>query len=331
VRSVDFLGQPLVLFRTESGRVGAVAAHCWHMGTHLGAGRVVGEHLQCPLHCWEFDGQGICRRTPAGRPPPAAHQRSFPVVERFGGVFAFNGPRALFPPPAFDVAPERELSFGAGKPVRLRCPWYALASNGFDVQHLQTVHARQLRQPAVVERTAPHQLRLRYVSRVVGNSPSDRLVRWLSGDRVHVTITCWGGQHRPGGEPPGGDAQRLLASCAPPRRRHGIGDLGHRRRQAQAGHAPEPAARARVADPLHALPAARRQGTRGHALPSSAALPEGEPMLQFLRFLHDLPPAAGAWSQDDDRSERPATGRSAGAPRADHPAPPAPTAPCARA
>ncbi|HEX2514875.1 MAG TPA: Rieske 2Fe-2S domain-containing protein, partial [Chloroflexota bacterium] len=152
VRGIELLGQPLVLFRTESGAVRALSAHCWHMGTHLGTGAVAGEYLQCPLHRWEFDGRGLCRRTPTGRPPPGAHQVAYPAVERFGAVFVFSGPAPLFDLPRFRLAPEEELYFRPGPPVRLRSPWYALVCNGFDLQHLQTVHARGLRQPAVVER-----------------------------------------------------------------------------------------------------------------------------------------------------------------------------------
>jgi hypothetical protein len=215
--------------------------------------------------------------------------------------------------------------------VRLRCPWYALASNGFDVQHLQTVHARQLRQPAVVERAAPHQLRLRYVSRVVGNSPSDRLVRWLSGNRVHVTITCWGGSIVLVESRLAAMRSVFLASCAP------FGDGTASEISFIVGVKRKPGT---LLNRLHVLSSQvlftrflRRDARvlEGMRFRPQLPLPEGEPMLQYLRFLHELPPAAGAWGPDDDRSRRPASGRSAGAPRADHPVPPAPAAPPARA
>ena len=310
VRGIELLGQPLVLFRTESGAVRALSAHCWHMGTHLGTGAVAGEHLRCPLHRWEFDGRGLCRRTPTGPPPPGAHQVAYPAEERFGAVFVFSGPAPLFDLPRFRLAPEGELYFRPGPPVRLRSPWYALVCNGFDLQHLQTVHARGLREPAVVERPHPHALRLRYVSRVLGHSPSDRAVRWLSGDRVEVTITCWGGSIVAVESRLGRLRSTLLAGCAP------VGDgsetevrliIGVRRK------------RSALLNRLHVL-GSRVLFTRflegdarvlsGIAFRPRLPLPEGEPLLHVLRFLQDRPAAPPEILEVEDmtpaRSERPA-------------------------
>src|SRR5882724_4041417 len=62
--SREFLGRSIVLFRDSSGSVHALAAHCAHMGAHLSGGALVGDHIQCSLHHWEYDGTGICRRIP---------------------------------------------------------------------------------------------------------------------------------------------------------------------------------------------------------------------------------------------------------------------------
>ena len=190
----EFLGRPIVIFRGQSGTVHALAAHCAHMGAHLGRGTVVGDHLRCPLHHWQYDGQGVCRHAPGMAAAPLnVRQFAYPVAERYGGVFLFNGPAPLFPPPAFRSVAETELRVGHGRPVRLRCPWFAVAANGFDLQHLETVHHRVLREPPSVELLDPYRLQFRYVSRVVGHSLADRTVRWLSRDRVVVTVICWGG------------------------------------------------------------------------------------------------------------------------------------------
>jgi hypothetical protein len=164
------------------------------MGTHLGKGDVIGNHLRCPLHHWEYDGQGICRRIPGADVIPGyARQRAYPVVERYGGVFIFNGPEPLFSPPAFTTAAEDELWTVQGRPIHVRSPWYALAANGFDMQHLGAVHGRALREPPALELLDRYHLQLRYVSRVTGRALADRVMKWLSRDRIAGTVTCWGG------------------------------------------------------------------------------------------------------------------------------------------
>jgi len=217
VLSLEFLGQPLVLFRTSAGVVHAMDAHCAHMGAHLGKGKVINDCLRCPLHHWTYDGNGRCatgfagpgnrngdfggcQTGPSPQPSPGVPgegvrgaQRTWPVEERFGNIFLFNGVRPLFEFPSFEFAPENELRTRIGRPVHLRCAWVALAANAFDMQHLSVVHGRELVDAAKVEHPDPHRLRLLYTSRVTGRGLADRITKWLSGDRIHVRITCWAG------------------------------------------------------------------------------------------------------------------------------------------
>ncbi|QRK09102.1 Rieske 2Fe-2S domain-containing protein [Archangium violaceum] len=191
VRGWSLGGRELVLFRGQSGRVQALSAHCAHMGAHLAHGTVIGEHLRCPLHHWRFDGSGICRAAPGhSNPTGRPGQRAFPVVERYGAILVFNGPVSLFPPPEVG---EPGLLWRTGPPVTVRCSWLPLAANSFDIEHLRTVHHRELWDAPVVERPDPFTLRLRYTSRVIGTGASDRLMKALSGNRIGVTITLHGG------------------------------------------------------------------------------------------------------------------------------------------
>ena len=188
----DLPGRSFVVFRGKSDRtVHALAAHCAHMGTHLGGGKVVGDRLRCPLHHWEWDGAGRCAAGGCG--PGDVLQETYPVVERYGTVFLFNGPRASHQPPEFSCFPEERCLVIPGPPVRLGCPWYAVAANGFDIQHLQTVHGRAPRQEPVLLRPDPYHLKLRCASRVTGGSVVDRIIRRLSGDCIRLEITSFGG------------------------------------------------------------------------------------------------------------------------------------------
>ncbi len=184
----------VVLFRAESGAVGALAPHCWHMGAHLGNGCVAGERLQCALHHWEWDRDGRLGRVPGVDDTPSSpRQPGYPVEERLGGIWVWMGGGTPTPLPGFDTFAEGELLTAHGRAVRLRCAWYAPAANGFDEQHLSTVHGRALRERPQVEVPEPHRLRMRYLSRVTGRGLADRIMQRLSGDHIRVTINCWGG------------------------------------------------------------------------------------------------------------------------------------------
>ncbi len=188
-------GRSFAVYRgREDGQAHALAAHCSHMGTHLAHGEVVGDALRCPLHHWDWAGDGACHRIPgADAAPRSLRQRVYPVAERYGSVFLFNGPMPRYPAPDWSTAGEDAIHTLAGSPVRLRCPWPAIAANGFDIQHLRTVHGRALRTEPVLERLDPYRLRMCYVSRVTGRTVEDRAIQWLSGDRIQITVTCFGG------------------------------------------------------------------------------------------------------------------------------------------
>jgi nitrite reductase/ring-hydroxylating ferredoxin subunit len=191
----DLPGRSFAVYRgAEDGEVHALEAHCAHMGTHLAHGQVVGDSLRCPLHHWEWKGDGGCGRVPGSDATPRSlRQRVYPVTERHGSVFLFNGPVPRYPAPGWSAAEDSELRTLAGEPVVLRCPWPAVAANGFDIQHLRTVHGRELRTPPILERLDPYRLRMTYVSRVTGRSLEDRVIQRLANDRIGITVTAFGG------------------------------------------------------------------------------------------------------------------------------------------
>lgn len=185
---------PFVIYRGASGQIYALGARCWHMGAHLGRGRVCEERIQCALHRWEYDGDGRCQRIPeSGTPPPAARQPAYAVAERFGAVFVFYGDTPPYPLPDFATAPENRLLAGVGQGVTLNASWYTVAANAFDRQHLEAVHERVLKEPPTAAPLDPFRFQLRYRSRVVGTTAADKTMQWLANDDIRVTITCWGG------------------------------------------------------------------------------------------------------------------------------------------
>lgn len=87
VLSKRYFGRDLVLFRTSSGEVCLAAAHCPHMGAHLGRGRVEGERLHCPFHGFQFAANGRCLATPYGGRIPERAQLTTGLVREHAGLF----------------------------------------------------------------------------------------------------------------------------------------------------------------------------------------------------------------------------------------------------
>lgn len=105
LRSMTFCGREIVVFRTVAGEPAAMAAHCPHLGAHLGVGGVVdGEFLRCPFHGFCFDPSGRCVSTGYGTAPPRSlRAETLPIREIDGVVVVWYHPKGE--PPTFDIEP----------------------------------------------------------------------------------------------------------------------------------------------------------------------------------------------------------------------------------
>jgi phthalate 4,5-dioxygenase oxygenase subunit len=103
VKPVRVMGQDLVLFRNGAGAWGLLDRTCPHRGADLAFGRNEGDGLRCPFHGWKFDVTGQCLETPAeptgSRLCERIRQRSYPVLERSGILFAWLGAADSKPAP----------------------------------------------------------------------------------------------------------------------------------------------------------------------------------------------------------------------------------------
>ena len=89
-------GEEIVLFRTRSGKVAALADRCPHRFAPLSLGRVSGEQIQCGYHGMCFDADGQCVRVPGqDTVPRQAKVRSYPLVERYSFAWIWLGDAAL--------------------------------------------------------------------------------------------------------------------------------------------------------------------------------------------------------------------------------------------
>ncbi|MGB8433938.1 MAG: aromatic ring-hydroxylating dioxygenase subunit alpha [Burkholderiales bacterium] len=142
-KAVRLLGQDLVLFRDESGRYGLLDRNCPHRGADLSFGRLEDGGLRCAFHGWLFDVAGQCLETPA-EPEGSTlcqriRQRSYPVAEKNGIIFAYLGAGAPPAFPRFDcfVAPEAYTFAFKGL---FDCNWLQALEVGIDPAHTSFLH-----------------------------------------------------------------------------------------------------------------------------------------------------------------------------------------------
>src|SRR5665213_1487810 len=143
VKPVKLLGENLVLFRNEQGRYGLIERHCAHRGADLAYGRLEDGGLRCAFHGWLFDVSGQCLETPA---EPAdsklcanIRQKSYPVVEKSGILFAYLGPGEAPALPNFDcfIAPASHTFAFKGM---IDCNWLQSLEVGIDPVHTSFLH-----------------------------------------------------------------------------------------------------------------------------------------------------------------------------------------------
>ncbi len=132
-------GREIVLFRTASGALSALDAHCPHLGAHLGhGGKVEGECIRCPFHGFELDGDGVCVATGYGtKAPPTARTRSWPVIERGGVVLVFHGGEPSWDVPDVDTEGWTRLRRAS---LPLRSHVQEIAENSADLGHFTWIH-----------------------------------------------------------------------------------------------------------------------------------------------------------------------------------------------
>lgn len=189
VRAWPLLGRQIVFYRDGAGRARALDARCPHLGANLGHGRVVGEGLQCAFHHWCFGPDGQCQAAPGHASPPRRRTRPYPVQERWGLLWLFNGPQPLFtlpeppdPPRFWTLCPPAQ---------HIRCHPHLVIANGLDATHFEALHGMELLEEPSLTVEPPYRVTLSLCGR-----PHSRLLRRLSGSErapIRATFTTIGG------------------------------------------------------------------------------------------------------------------------------------------
>lgn len=178
-----FLGEPVVLFRHETGTPQALQDRCPHRFAPLSMGTLCerGEKVRCGYHGLEFDGSGKCTSNPQGQIPKAAVVKSYPVREVAGLIWIWMGApeqadESLIPDYSQVTSSSKDASFKGYLPTA--CDTMLLVDNILDLSHVDFLHPTTLGSGALSR------------TKAVVSEPDTRSVRitWLSqGDKApHV-------------------------------------------------------------------------------------------------------------------------------------------------
>lgn len=146
VKSIRACSEDLVLFRTRSGEARVLDAYCSHLGAHLGeGGRVVGEHIQCPYHAWEYEGGGgRCVKIPyCEQIPKKAVVRPWEVRERNGMIFIWyhaDGKPSSWEVPVLEEVGHPDWTEPREEEIEVPIHVQDIHENNNDPVHFQVVH-----------------------------------------------------------------------------------------------------------------------------------------------------------------------------------------------
>ncbi len=137
------LGEDVVLFRDDRGRLGLLVLRCSHRGTSLEFGHMEDGGLRCCYHGWLYDIEGRILEMPGEPPDSTFKQRlrhpAYKAQELGGLIFAYLGPDPAPLLPRYDVL-AREEGVRARRARTVNCNFFQMIENSVDQNHLKWLH-----------------------------------------------------------------------------------------------------------------------------------------------------------------------------------------------
>jgi phenylpropionate dioxygenase-like ring-hydroxylating dioxygenase large terminal subunit len=150
ILAIKALGRDLVVFKTESGVISVLDAHCPHQGAHLGhGGTIKGETIECPFHKWCFDAAGKCQHIPYSKSIPKTkkvHAFAYPIAERLGMILVYyssDNSSPIWELPQFKDDLQGDWTDPTYTEIFIKTHIQELAENGFDVAHFKPIHGSE--------------------------------------------------------------------------------------------------------------------------------------------------------------------------------------------
>nr|WP_281720807.1 Rieske 2Fe-2S domain-containing protein [Nitrosomonas nitrosa] len=144
---IKLLGEELVLWRGQSGKISIGVSACPHRRASLAYGMVEGEHLRCSYHGWLFDRTGSCVEKPfePNFSGPKKAWTTYEAEEYAGLVFAYLGPANCTPPlPRWEMLNRPNMTIVHEIQDDLNCNWLQVQENAADTTHTHFLHGVQL-------------------------------------------------------------------------------------------------------------------------------------------------------------------------------------------
>ncbi len=142
------LGRELVVYRTESGKIGVIEDRCCHRNVNLSLGYVKGEHLKCAYHGWEFNETGACVHIPSlpeDKPiPPVCRVGTYPVRSDYRMVWVFIGNPELAGRTELPPMPEMDTLPRVYNYHYFKADLKLVAESLIDAYHINHVHRNSI-------------------------------------------------------------------------------------------------------------------------------------------------------------------------------------------
>jgi len=142
--AASILDEPIVIYRSESGRLVALEDRCVHRLAPLSLGRCEGDRLRCMYHGLLYDPDGSVAEIPGqDLIPKQARVRSYPVADLHDWIWVWMGDPALADegliPPAVGLS-HADYILGHGQ-LDYAAEARLINDNLLDFSHLTYVHA----------------------------------------------------------------------------------------------------------------------------------------------------------------------------------------------
>lgn len=142
------VGQELVIFKNNKGKVSILEDRCCHRNVHLSLGSVKDENLKCGYHGWEFNSEGKCVHIPMlenkDNIPPSACVKSYPIQLKYQAYWVYIGDESKMNNALIPEMEELDHYPFVFNSHRLKANIKLVAESLFDAQHINHVHRNSI-------------------------------------------------------------------------------------------------------------------------------------------------------------------------------------------
>ncbi len=213
--------KPIVIWRTDEGKVVAFDDRCVHKRMPLSCGKILANGtLECAYHGFTYDGNGKCVAIPSQMDvpiPSRAKLKPFPVIEQDGVVWVWPGDpdkMGKARPPRTPEFVSEEWDNYTCPPIHVPANYLLLIENLLDITHFYPLHDGNIGDLANIK------IPIEFIEQEVDGNPSLKTVRDVKNYKHPPFLVDWFGYdvvdriHTHQMSNPG--LTRVRLRCAPP-------------------------------------------------------------------------------------------------------------------